>query len=67
MFSAGIYARAQQEGTAFADKYDDLLRDTGRMTVEELAQKHLGTDLTQPEFWQNARTWLLPILSSFCR
>lgn len=54
MFSAGIYARAQQEGTAFADKYDDLLRDTGRMTVEELAQKHLGTDLTKPDFWQNA-------------
>ncbi|PYE48165.1 M3 family oligoendopeptidase [Paenibacillus barcinonensis] len=54
MFSAGIYARAQQEGTAFADKYDDLLRDTGRMTVEQLAQKHLGADLTQADFWQAA-------------
>ncbi|MET1174087.1 M3 family oligoendopeptidase [Paenibacillus amylolyticus] len=65
MFSAGIYARAQQEGTAFADKYDDLLRDTGRMTVEELAQKHLGTDLTQPEFWQNAADLVIADIEQF--
>lgn len=54
LFSTGIYALAQQEGTGFAAKYDALLQDTGRMTVENLAQKHLGVDLTQPEFWQNA-------------
>ncbi|GGO09588.1 M3 family oligoendopeptidase [Saccharibacillus kuerlensis] len=54
LFSTGIYARAQQEGTGFADKYDALLLDTGRMTVEELASKHLGVDLTQPDFWQAA-------------
>lgn len=65
MFSAGIYARAQQEGTAFADKYDDLLRDTGRMTVEELAQKHLGTDLTQPEFWQNVMDLVIADIEQF--
>ncbi|MGQ8874270.1 M3 family oligoendopeptidase [Paenibacillus sp. TSA_86.1] len=65
MFSAGIYARAQQEGTAFADKYDDLLRDTGRMTVEELAQKHLGTDLTQPDFWQNAANLVIADIEQF--
>ncbi|MDO3410989.1 M3 family oligoendopeptidase [Saccharibacillus sp. CPCC 101409] len=54
MFSTGIYARAQQEGAAFANKYDALLLDTGRMRVEDLAQKHLGVDLTQPDFWQAA-------------
>ncbi len=54
LFSTGIYALAQQEGTGFAAKYDALLHDTGRMTVEQLAQKHLGVDLTQPEFWQGA-------------
>lgn len=54
MFSTGIYALAQQEGASFAAKYDALLQDTGRMSVEELAQKHLGVDLTQPDFWQNA-------------
>ncbi|MNJ60371.1 Peptidase family M3 [compost metagenome] len=54
MFSTGIYALAQREGAAFAERYDALLRDTGRMTVEELASKHLGVDLTKPDFWRDA-------------
>ncbi|GGG01044.1 M3 family oligoendopeptidase [Paenibacillus aceti] len=54
MFSTGIYARALKEGEGFAAKYDALLRDTGRMTVEELAAKHLNADLTKPDFWREA-------------
>jgi oligoendopeptidase F len=54
LFSAGIYAKAQEAGPAFEDQYISLLRDTGSMTVEELAQKHLGVDLSQPDFWQSA-------------
>lgn len=54
LFSSGIYAKASQEGNAFEDKYAALLRDTGSMTTEQLAQKHLGVDLTQPDFWQAA-------------
>ncbi|WP_204121674.1 MULTISPECIES: M3 family oligoendopeptidase [Levilactobacillus] len=51
LFSLGIYAKAQQEGN-FENHYIALLRDTANMTSEELAQKHLGVDLTQPDFWQ---------------
>lgn len=54
MFSTGIYARALEEGPAFADRYVQLLRDTGRMTAEDLARKHLDVDLTKPDFWQSA-------------
>ncbi|MFD1426893.1 M3 family oligoendopeptidase [Kroppenstedtia sanguinis] len=54
LFSTGLYGRALQEGPAFAEKYVDLLRDTGRMSVEDLAQKHLGVNLTRPDFWQEA-------------
>jgi oligoendopeptidase F len=54
MFSTGIYAIAKREGTSFAAKYDALLRDTGCMNVEQLATKHLGVDLTQPDFWEDA-------------
>ncbi|WP_068783411.1 M3 family oligoendopeptidase [Paenibacillus phocaensis] len=54
MFSTGLYAMAQREGQSFAAKYDALLEDTGRMTVEELAAKHLGVDLTKPDFWREA-------------
>lgn len=54
LFSSGVYARALAEGPAFEQKYVDLLRDTGSMKVEDLAMKHLGVDLTKPEFWQSA-------------
>ncbi|MDQ0190021.1 M3 family oligoendopeptidase [Alicyclobacillus cycloheptanicus] len=54
MFSTGIYARALEEGAGFADRYVALLQDTGRMSTEDLAQKHLGVDLTKPDFWQQA-------------
>ena len=54
LFSLGIYAKAIEEGTDYENKYIALLKDTASMTVEELASKHLGIDLTQPEFWEKA-------------
>ena len=50
LFSLGIYAKAQQEGN-FEDRYIALLRDTANMSTEDLARKHLGVDLTKPDFW----------------
>ncbi|WP_125705550.1 M3 family oligoendopeptidase [Lacticaseibacillus daqingensis] len=52
LFSSGIYAKAQAQPGNFEDDYIALLTDTANMTTEELAQKHLGVDLTQPDFWQ---------------
>lgn len=52
LFSLGIYAQAVKEGKDYEKKYIAMLQDTGSMTVEELAQKHLGVDLTKPEFWE---------------
>ncbi|MGX7051727.1 M3 family oligoendopeptidase [Leuconostoc palmae] len=52
LFSAGIYAKAQQSSQDFENQYIALLRDTANMSSEELAKKHLGVDLTRPEFWQ---------------
>ncbi|MCP1305689.1 M3 family oligoendopeptidase [Paenibacillus tyrfis] len=54
LFSSGIYSLARREGESFEAKYIALLQDTGRLTVEQLASKHLGVDLEQPEFWQQA-------------
>jgi len=54
MFSTGLYARAREEGAGFAQRYVALLRDTGKMQVEDLALKHLGVDLTKPDFWRQA-------------
>ncbi|OLP66643.1 Oligoendopeptidase F, plasmid [Bacillus pumilus] len=54
MFSLGIYAKARQAGSSFEEKYIALLKDTASMTVEDLAYKHLGVDLTQKAFWEEA-------------
>ncbi|SFJ76909.1 M3 family oligoendopeptidase [Thermoflavimicrobium dichotomicum] len=67
LFSAGIYARSQEEGPSFAEKYVHLLRDTGRMTVEELASRHLGVDLTKPDFWQEAVNLALKDVEEFLK
>lgn len=52
LFSLGVYARRERSGAAFYDDYVALLRDTGRMSAEDLAEKHLGARLDEPEFWQ---------------
>lgn len=51
LFSQGIYAERERLGSEFYPKYMALLRDTGRMTAEEVAQKHLGADLSKEDFW----------------
>ncbi len=54
LFAGGIYDRARKEGAAFADAYRGLLADTGSMTCEEVAKKHMGVDITRQEFWSDA-------------
>ncbi|KYG27017.1 M3 family oligoendopeptidase [Alkalihalobacillus trypoxylicola] len=54
LFSLGIYKRAIVAGSDFEDHYINLLKDTARMTVEDLAKNHLQIDLTKPQFWQEA-------------
>jgi len=67
LFSNGVYARAREEGPAFAKKYVELLRDTGRMRVEDLAWKHLAADLTRSDFWEQAILTALADLDEFLR
>ncbi|WP_053219866.1 M3 family oligoendopeptidase [Virgibacillus senegalensis] len=54
LFSLGIYADALESAESFEEKYIALLRDTGRMNVEDLAKKHLGVQLDRMEFWEKA-------------
>ena len=60
--------RAGADGRAgLRKRYADLLRDTGRMNVEDLAARHLGVDLKRPEFWQNAVDEVLSDVERFLR
>lgn len=51
LFSLGIYAEYLKDREGFEEKYIALLKDTGSMQVEDLAQKHLGVDITKEDFW----------------
>lgn len=52
LFSLGIFAEYRQHPEGFEEKYIALLRDTAIMKTEDLVMKHLGKDITQPEFWE---------------
>lgn len=65
LFSLGIYAYANQQGNDFEDQYIALLKDTASMTTEALAKKHLGVDLSQPDFWQAGIDMVLKDIETF--
>ena len=65
LFATGVYTHATGQGGPFADGYRALLTDTGRMSAEDVASKHLGVDLTKPEFWQNSVQSALAGLEDF--
>ncbi|MCP3739369.1 M3 family oligoendopeptidase [Rossellomorea sp. BNER] len=52
LFSNGIYALAKKQGQQFTERYDELLRNSGRMTVEQLAERYLNQDITEKSFWE---------------
>lgn len=65
VFSTGIYMKALQEASTFAQKYVNLLRDTSRMTVEDLAMSHLDIDLGKEHFWKSTIDLLMEDVEEF--
>lgn len=51
LFAMGLYAKFLEEGPSFVDKYDQMLRLTGKASIYEVGQ-FMGIDLTQPSFWE---------------
>lgn len=50
LFARGLYAKFQQEGPAFLEKYNYMLKETPVRSVEDVA-KICDIDLTSKEFW----------------
>ncbi len=67
LFATGVYQLAKKEGQGFAAKYSALLSDTGSMTAEQVAKKHLGADLTKEDFWQTAVDNVLADVGTFVK
>lgn len=67
LFSSGIYEMARAEPNGFAERYDSLLRDSGRMTVEQLAQTFLDADISTSEFWNTSQQSLREAIEEYLR
>ena len=50
LFARGLYAKFQQEGPEFLEKYNYMLKETPVRSVEDVA-KICDIDLTSKEFW----------------
>ena len=50
LFARGLYEKYKQEGPAFLDKYNYMLKETPVRSVEDVA-KICDIDLTKKEFW----------------
>lgn len=50
LFARGLYEKYKQEGSAFLEKYDYMLKETPVRSVEDVA-KICDIDLTKKEFW----------------
>lgn len=50
LFARGLYAKFQQEGPAFLEKYNYMLKETPVRSVEDVA-KICDIDLTSKNFW----------------
>lgn len=64
LMSNGLYAMAKKD-PKFGDKFDAFLGDTAQMNVEELGKKHLGVDLTKPDFWRESLSILVKDVDAF--
>lgn len=50
LFATALYARFQNEGSSFTQKYVSILKDTGSMSCEDVC-KNAGFDISNKDFW----------------
>ena len=69
LFSLGVYQQLISRQAAgeqdVAQAYRALLRDTGRMSAEELVVKHLGQDIREAAFWQGSLALVAAVVDRF--
>ena len=65
LFSQSVYQRRESMGEDFFVRYKGLLRDTGRISAEELATRHLDADISQRDFWRSTVAALEPRVAHF--
>ena len=51
LLARSLYTLMKKEGPSFLPKYEEFLRLTGSDTVEGVAKRAIGVDVTKPDFW----------------
>ncbi|WP_447732210.1 M3 family oligoendopeptidase [Aeromonas veronii] len=71
LFSLGVYQQLMSRKAAgeegIAETYRALLRDTGRMSAEDLVAKHLGQDIREAAFWQGSLAQVAQAVERFAQ
>ncbi|MHA7001174.1 M3 family oligoendopeptidase [Aeromonas schubertii] len=67
LFSLGLLARREQWGASFVPRYRTLLRDSGVMSVETLARRHLDVSLDGPGFWRQSLGEVVRLVAEMAR
>lgn len=67
LLSEALIERFSRTGADFYPFYVRLLRDTGRMTVDEIVERHFGSDAGSTTFWLDALRPLDHYLAEFRR
>ncbi len=65
LFSRAVYERAMEADDDAVRQVDALLQDTGRLSSEDVAEKHLDADLSDPGFWKTAAGSLVEDVERF--
>ena len=53
LFAKGLYAEYLKTGKSFIEKYDTLLKATGKNTIAKVTSM-MGIDIQSPEFWKSS-------------
>jgi oligoendopeptidase F len=66
LFAKGLYSKYLENKEMFVANYDNLLRATGKSTVEDTA-KLMNIDVTKKEFWASSLELLKEDIEEFLR
>jgi len=66
LLSAGVHALTTDHDFTY-DQFANLLEESGSLPVEDLILKHVGQDIREEEFWQNAIDYLFQDIDHYLK
>ena len=66
LFAKGLYAEYLKTGKPFIEKYDKLLKETGKNTITNVTTM-MGIDIQSPDFWKSSLELTAKDIEKFIR